>query len=559
MHTRLLLAAALGSAGIATAAPMLDGCPVFPADNVWNTRVDWLPPHESSATYIASIGGTRNFHMDFGAGLFEGAPIGIPFVAVPGSQPRVPVAFDVPEESDPGPYPIPPDAPIEGGSASDGDRHVLVADRDNCFLYEMFASYPVANGASWEAYSGAVYDLESNTLRPLTWTSADAAGLPILPGLARYDEVAAGRIGHALRFTVPGTQRAFVWPARHFASSDTSSSLPPMGLRLRLKRQVDISGMPQQARVIAQAMKEYGIILADNGSAFFVSGAPDERWNNTQLRALRSLTGNDFEVVDTAPMMLSQDSGAACQPGDGDTDGIPDCLEAREARNPLAKDNDVFGVARLFAMQQFRDFLQREGDPQGVFYWGSHVDIGHFTRAQVVEQFFLSPEFQGAIAPVARLYFAYFLRVPDREGLEFWSGRHAAGTPLQSISDFFATSPEFVARYSALTNAEFVALVYRNVLGREPDSAGLTFWTGQLDSGATTRGGMMVGFSESAEYQAAIASEVYVTMMYLGMLRRGPDDVGFDFWVDYLDAGNSGIALISGFLSSSEYRQRFLP
>ena len=558
MKTRWLVLAALAAGATAQAAPTVDGCAVFPADNVWNTRVDWLPSHPLSNTYVSSIGASNTFHMDFGAGLFNGGPIGIPFVTVPGTQPRVPVVFDEPGESDPGPYPIPPDAPIEGGPASSGDRHVLVVDRTACRLYEMFASYPVNDGASWEAFSGAVFDLGSNALRPSGITSADAAGLPILPGLARYEEVATGRIEHALRFTVPSTQRAFVWPARHFASSNTSASLPPMGLRMRLKPGVSLAGLGPQARVIAQAMKEYGIILADNGSAWFVSGAPDERWNNSDLRTLRRLRGSDFEAVDTAPMIVSPNSAAACQPGDADNDGIPSCLEPREGRNLAVKDNDVFSVPRLFAMQQYRDFLGREGDPDGVFFWGSHIDIGHMTRAQVIESFFGSPEFQGSIAPVARLYFAYFLRIPDYGGLQFWSGYYRDGNPLQAIADFFAGSPEFVARYGSLTNSQFVTLVYNNVLGRAPDPDGLAYWTGRLDSGELSRGGVMLGFSNSAEYQALIGNEVYVTMMYMGMLRREPEQAGFDFWVDSMDSGSSGLAMINGFLGSQEYRQRFL-
>lgn len=559
MMSRWLLASALAAATAAHAAPALDGCPMFPANNVWNTRVDWLPPDAASSTYVGSIGASRNFHMDFGAGLYEGAPIGIPFVTVPGTQPPVPVVFEEPDESDPGPYPIPPDAPVEGGPDATGDRHVLVVDRDLCFLHETFASYPVDGGTSWEAFSGAVFDLASNDLRPSGWTSADAAGLPILPGLARYEEVAAGRIEHALRFTAPTTQRAFIWPARHFASSQTLGSLPPMGLRLRLKAGVSLAGLGPQARVIAQAMKEYGIILADNGSAWFVSGAPDERWDNDDLRTLRTLTGGDFEVVDTAPMMLSVDSGEACQPGDADGDGIPSCLEPGEGRNAAVKDNDLFSVPRLFAMQQYRDFLGREGDPAGVFFWGSHIDIGEHTRAEVIESFFASPEFQGSIAPVARLYFAYFLRIPDYGGLQYWSGQFRGGASLDSIADFFATSAEFLARYGALTNEQFVTLVYDNVLGRAPDAGGLAYWTGRLDSGELTRGGVMLGFSESAEYQALIGNEVYVTMMYVGMLRREPEQAGFDFWVGYMDSGNSGLDLIGGFLGSAEYRQRFLP
>ena len=223
------------------------------------------------------------------------------------------------------------------------------------------------------------------------------------------------------------------------------------------------------------------------------------------------------------------------------------------------KDNDVFGNARLFTMQQYRDFLAREGDEGGIGYWSGQIGSAAQTRAQVIESFFASPEFQGAIAPVARLYFAYFLRIPDYAGLNFWIGYYKAGNPLETISNAFAQSPEFTSRYGSLNNAQFVSLVYQNVLGRAPDAPGLAFWTGQLDSAAMTRGQVMVGFSESPEYKQTSDSEIYVTMMYFGMLRRAPDQGGFDFWVQYRDTGNSGLALINGFLGSPEYRARFLP
>ncbi len=289
--------------GVASAAarplPSAPGCPLFPVDNHWNQRIDRLPVLSNSDQMIATIGLGDPVHPDFGSGTWEGAPIGIPFTAVSGSQPAVPVTFDFDDESDPGPYPIPPNAPIEGGPGSDGDRHVIVVDRDRCLLYEMFDARPQSGGASWTAGSGARWDLKSNALRPAGWTSADAAGLPILPGLARHDEVAAGAIDHALRFTVRRTRRAFIYPARHYASSLTDPNLPAMGQRLRLKASVNISALPQQARVIAQALKTYGMLVADNGSDMFVSGAPDPGWNNEQLRALRTLRGRDFEVVDT--------------------------------------------------------------------------------------------------------------------------------------------------------------------------------------------------------------------------------------------------------------------
>jgi hypothetical protein len=213
----------------------------------------------------------------------------------------VSISFDYADESDRGPYPVPANAPIEGGRNADGDRHVLVLDRSACKLYELYDAHPLAAGRSWHAGSGATWDLRSNHLRPRTWTSADAAGLPILPGLARYDEVAQGAIQHALRFTAPRTRTSFIWPARHQAGSSSDPSLPPMGLRVRLKRNVSLRGLPRQAQIIARAMKRYGLMLADNGSPWYVSGAPDPRWDNDQLHALDRLSGRDFEVVTVRP------------------------------------------------------------------------------------------------------------------------------------------------------------------------------------------------------------------------------------------------------------------
>ncbi len=296
---------------LGTPPPNIAGCDVFPANNIWNTPVDSLPVHANSAAYMTTIGLNENVHADFGSGVWppgSNSPIGIPYVDVPGSQPGVAVSFTWADESDPGPYPIPPDAPIEGGPDADGDRHVLVLDRDNCVLYEMYNAFPQTDG-SWTADSGAKFDLSSHALRPDTWTSADAAGLPILPGLVRYDEVAAGEIHHAIRFTAPQTQRAYIWPARHYASSLTDPDYPPMGLRVRLRADVDISGFSPQAQVVAQAMKTYGMILADNGSAWYVSGVPDDRWDNDALRDLAQLTGADFEAVDVSGLMVDPDSG----------------------------------------------------------------------------------------------------------------------------------------------------------------------------------------------------------------------------------------------------------
>jgi len=297
--------------GKSPGAPQIAGCSIFPADNVWNTPVDTLLLDTNSAAYVATIGADEHVHADFGSGTWEGGPIGIPFVDVGSGQAQVPVTFDYDDESDPGPYPIPPDAPIEGGSGSSGDRHVLVLDRDNCILYELYDAWPQDGGSSWHAGSGAIFDLNSHDLRPDTWTSADAAGLPILPGLIRYDEVAAGEIRHAIRFTAPETRDAHIWPARHDASYLSGAQYPPMGQRFRLKAGFDISGFSTETQVILRALQKYGMILADNGSAWFISGAPDERWNNDALHELHDVHGSDFEAVDESSLMVDPDSGQA--------------------------------------------------------------------------------------------------------------------------------------------------------------------------------------------------------------------------------------------------------
>jgi hypothetical protein len=278
------------------AALAIAHCPAFPANNSWNQRVDSLPVAANSAQLIASIGLDNAVHPDFGSGLWDGAPIGIPFDVVTKATPRSRVSFLYASESDKGPYPIPKNVHVEGGS----DRHAILVDRSACRLYELYDLHRTASG--WHAGSGAIWNLRTNALRPAGWTSADAAGLPIFPGLARYDEVARGVIAHALRFTAPRTRRAYVYPARHYASSSDDPSLPPMGLRVRLKASVDISAFPRQARVVLQALKTYGMILADNGSSWYISGAPDPRWSNDDLHTLGRITGADFEVVDTSSL-----------------------------------------------------------------------------------------------------------------------------------------------------------------------------------------------------------------------------------------------------------------
>jgi hypothetical protein len=288
----------------AVALPTLPGapnCQLFPADNPWNQRVDRLPVAKDSAQLITRIGLSDPLHPDFGT-VYAGAPNGIPYTIVSGQTPRVPVSFQYASESDGHDYPIPRGVAIEGGPSSTGDRHVILVDRDTCTDYELYSAYPHDGGRRWTAGSGAIFNLRSDRLRPAGWTSADAAGLPILPGLARYSEVAAGAIDHALRFTAPCTGNHYVYPARHVAPTCSGRFAPPMGLRVRLKASVNISRLPYQARVVAQALKLYGLILADNGSPWYISGAPNSRWNDSALHELDQLSGRDFQVVNTSSL-----------------------------------------------------------------------------------------------------------------------------------------------------------------------------------------------------------------------------------------------------------------
>lgn len=287
-----------------TPADSVTACGTFPPDNPWNTPIDDLPVHENSDAIIASIGAGDTLHADFGT-VWAGAPNGIPYVVVNADTPRVDVEFMYADESDPGPYPIPADPPIEGGPDGDGDRHIIMVDRDACMLYELFWAWPPGEGENpyddrWYAGSGAIFDLTSNELRPDYWTSADAAGLPIFPGLVRHEEaVEDGVIDHALRFTVSSSRAAFIHPATHYASSSTDGDLPPMGLRLRLQAEYDISGFSPEVQAILQALKTYGMFVADNGSDWYISGAPDPDWSDDHLHELGSVPGSAFEVVYT--------------------------------------------------------------------------------------------------------------------------------------------------------------------------------------------------------------------------------------------------------------------
>src|SRR5580765_1599162 len=302
MSRRLLLpliaaVLALGAQSAdALRVPAAPKCPVFPKSNPWNQRVDRLPVASNSAAVINSIGASTGLHADFGSGLWDGSPIGIPFDVVTKKTPRSRVGFEYSDESDHVGYPIPKRVHIEGGS----DHHALLVDRTACRLYA--PGGPEKQNGRWHAWAGATWNLRSNHVRPAGWTSAEAAGLPIFPGLARYDEVKRGVIDHALRFTVQRTRRAYVFPARHYASSSDDPSLPPMGLRLRLKASFDVSGYPRQARIVLLALKRYGMIVADNGSSWYISGAPDPRWSNDALHTLGRVSGASCEVVDTSSL-----------------------------------------------------------------------------------------------------------------------------------------------------------------------------------------------------------------------------------------------------------------
>jgi hypothetical protein len=284
--------------GTAAAVPVIGSCRVFPANNPWNTDISRYPVDPNSNNYLTHMNAfTKHLHPDFGSN----PTYGIPYITVPGTQARVPMSFTYASESDPGPYPFPPNAPIEGGSGSTGDRHVLVIDRDNCVLYETFSSYYV--GPGWNAGSGAIFHFNSNALRPDHWTSADAAGLPIFPGLVRYYEVQQGAINHALRFTVHQTQKGFIHPATHFASSSVDPNDPPMGLRVRLKANYDISHFTGESHVVLVALKKYGMFIADNGSDWFITGETNTNWNDSDLNQMKTVPASAFEVVQTGAII----------------------------------------------------------------------------------------------------------------------------------------------------------------------------------------------------------------------------------------------------------------
>ncbi|MFP3907317.1 MAG: DUF4214 domain-containing protein [Acidimicrobiales bacterium] len=406
------------SAG-AAAPPGAESCPLFPADNIWHADVRGLSVHPRSAQWLASMGGPeRHLHPDLGlAG--SGAPYGIPFAVVDPSFPRVDVDFTYASESDRGPYPFGPSIPVERGR----DSHALVVDRDSCVLYELYAAE--WNGGSPRAGSGAIWDLRSNELRPSGWTSADAAGLPILPGLLRLDEVRSGNIDHALRITASRTDRSFLWPARHQAGAASDPSLPPMGAWFRMRSDVDISGFHPHTQVVLRALQTHGAVVADNGSNWFVTGSADEGWDPQMIRELKTIPAGWFEAVDVSPLMVHPDSGQI-----RDHDG---------ATEPSAE------VRRLY-LAAFR----REPDAGGLAYWSRQLASGRSLPA-IASAFAASNELRRLYGPlddaayVERLYRNVLDRGADEGGLGYWTDRLRAGRSRGWVLVGFAQSEEFVA------------------------------------------------------------------------------------------------------------------
>lgn len=467
-----------GADAVATAAAVATaygpGAPIdfalFPPDNPWNTDISSYPVDPHSDRYITSIGLDIGLHPDFGT-VWNAAPIGIPYMVVSGNQPKVPISFYYPEESGPGPYPIPSDVPIEGGPTSGGDRHILVLDADHMLLYEVYDAHPAGDG--WEAGSGAVFDLTSNALRPDGWTSADAAGLPILPGLVRYDEVQRGEITHALRFTVSRTQRAYRSPATHFASDDTDPDLPPMGLRVRLKANVDISGFPAQVQVVLRALKKYGMFVADNGADWYITGAPDPRWDDDALHTIEGITGRDFEVVGTPPPTSTSTTAG---PMTTTTTIAPCATTTTLSADPVFSDigsspyeEAILGLARAGIVGGYPGLSGPEFRPD------TAVKRAQFAK-MVCGALFI-PVIEGLVAPFDDL------GLDDADDL--YPHEYVAAAAAEGITR--GTGPRRFDPYESITRTQVVTMMVRGAEARNP-SALLLVPAGYL--------GSFPGFSE---------------------------------------------------------------
>ena len=366
-----------GVASAGTPVPGAPNCPMFPADNVWNTPIANLPVDPHSAEWLASMdASTTNLHPDFGPSGDPSNPYGIPYTVVSPSQPLVPITFQYADQSDPGPYPFGADTPIEGGQQSTGDRHAIMVDPATCTLYELYDAQYSPTGST--AGSGAIWNLDSNALRPAGWTSADAAGLPILPGLVRYDEVQSGVITHAIRMTAESTDTSYIWPARHEAGSSSNPDLPPMGARFRLKASFDISGYSPQAQVVLRAMQQYGLILADNGSNWYFGGTADDDWPLSLVDELKTVPASAFEAVDESSLMIDPNSGQARQLG-----ASVNCSSDPGYRL-VAADGGVFSFGEAFLGSMGGQHLNAPivgmaATPDGGGYWLVASDGGIFS------------------------------------------------------------------------------------------------------------------------------------------------------------------------------------
>ena len=370
------------TASAGTPVPGAPDCPMFPADNVWNTPVAGLPVNPNSAAWLASMdASTTNLHPDFGPSGDPSTPYGIPFSVVSPSQPEVPITFQYADESDPGPYPFSASTPIEGGQQSTGDRHAIMVNPATCTLYELWNAQYNASGST--AGSGAIWNLDSNALRPAGWTSADAAGLPILPGLVRYDEVQSGVITHAIRMTAEATDTSYLWPARHEAGTSSDPNLPPMGARFRLKASYDISGFSPQAQVVLRAMQQYGLILADNGSNWYFGGTADDNWPAALVNELKEVPASAFEAVDESSLMIDPNSGQARQLGVAVNCG------SGPGYRMVASDGGIFSFCQSFLGSMGGQHLNAPmvgmaETPGGGGYWEVASDGGIFSYGDAV-------------------------------------------------------------------------------------------------------------------------------------------------------------------------------
>jgi hypothetical protein len=583
------------------ALPSLMGNPLFPADNPWNQKITNAPVAANSDTLVASIGLTNHFHPDFGT-TYAGALNGIPFNVVPGTQPKVPVTIDAyPAESDLQPIPIPSTAVIEGdplpSGQNTGDRHLLVYDKDNNILYETFNTHKPSEepDGQWHADSEAVWDLNKDSFRTAGFTSADAAGLPILTGLVRADEVLdQGTITHALRFTVSRSQNAYVFPASHYAGNN-NPALPRMGERFRLKQSVDISGYSPANRVILQALKDYGMIVADNGRSWYISGAPSSRWDDNDLHNLNQIVGSNFEAVDLTPVVsgLDQTSGSTAGGGTititglnftgaaGHTQVFFGTAAARNVtvlsdtqltatvpaeaagtvdvvvQSPYGKsalvaaDRYTFGQSsatnQAFVAQVYLDLLQRSADTNGLAAWTTLLNQG-MSRTAVVGAIESSVEYRTDL--VQSLYTQYLHRNADTGGLTGFVSFLGSGGSVEQVASIMVGSPEYLQTRGGGNDSGFLAAIYQDALKRTADSGGQAAFSQALANGMshTQVAGAIV---TSDECRRDLVQSYYQTF-----LRRAADNGGLNAFAVLLSQGTRDQDAIAFIMGSNEYLAR---